>query len=41
MNVFYAVLRLDYTIPLARVDRPDGLFGLPKGLWSFSIGPAF
>lgn len=33
MNVFYVVLRLDYTVPFSRPDR--------NGVWSFSIGPTF
>lgn len=33
MNVFYVVLRLDYTIPF---NRPDH-----RGVWSFSLGPTF
>ncbi|MGH7545631.1 MAG: BamA/TamA family outer membrane protein [Gemmatimonadota bacterium] len=34
MNIFYAILRLDYTIPFDRPDRE-------RGVWSFAIGPAF
>jgi Tol biopolymer transport system component len=34
MNVFYTVLRLDYSVPFNRPDRRGGL-------WSFSIGPSF
>ncbi len=34
MNVFYAVLRLDYAFPFNRPERD-------RGVWSLSIGPSF
>ncbi len=37
LNVFHAVLRLDYAIPLNRPDRR----GLSEGRFSISFGPSF
>jgi hypothetical protein len=37
INVFYAVLRLDYAVPLSRSDRS----GFRDGIFSISFGPSF
>ena len=34
MNILFAILRLDYALPLDRPDRSGGI-------WSFSFGPSF
>jgi outer membrane protein assembly factor BamA len=37
LNIFYTILRLDYTLPLNRPSRP----GLRDGIFSLSFGPSF